>query len=115
MSSAKKQLKNQRSYRERLRSLEDKAKMYEKAYVDSQSENKFLKEEVEILKRRLSRFEKEFVFDSSKATSATTYVAQNMLEESQINDIQIHHGTNKNMEISSNDDVVINDETVNAN
>ncbi|RIB29995.1 hypothetical protein C2G38_2055116 [Gigaspora rosea] len=89
--------------------------MYEKAYVDSQSENKFLKEEVEILKRRLSRFEKDFVFNSSKATIATTYVTQNMLEESQINDNQIHHGANKNMENSSNDDADINDETVNAN
>ncbi|CAG8581959.1 hypothetical protein C2G38_2033987 [Gigaspora rosea] len=112
MSSAKKQLKNQRSFRERLRSLEDKVKMYEKAYVDSQNENKLLKEEVEILKRRLSRFEKDFIFDSSKATNATIYAAQKMLEESQINDNQIHHGTDKNMENSSNDDVV---ETVKAN
>ncbi|CAG8718619.1 16698_t:CDS:1 [Dentiscutata erythropus] len=112
MSSVKKQLKNQRSFRERLRSLEDKVKMYEKAYVDSQNENKLLKEEVEILKRRLSRFEKDFAFDSSKATSATIYAAQNMLEESQMNDNQIHHDVDDS---SSNDDIVINDETVKTN
>ncbi|CAG8797960.1 13603_t:CDS:2, partial [Racocetra fulgida] len=85
--------KNQRSYRERLRSLEDKAKMYEKAYVDSQNENKLLKEEVEILKRRLSRFEKNIGFEGSSTISATIYAAQNMIEESQMNN-QFHHALN---------------------
>ncbi|CAG8531197.1 21954_t:CDS:1 [Cetraspora pellucida] len=108
MSSVKKhkqESKNQRSFRERLRSLEDKAKMYEKAYVDSQNENKLLKEEVEILKRRLSRFEKSIGFEGSSAVSTTIYAAQNMIEESQMNN-QIHHGT---------DDVIINDETIETN
>ncbi|CAG8485809.1 815_t:CDS:1 [Scutellospora calospora] len=128
----KQNLTNQRAFRERreyyLKTLESKVEMYEKAYAQYQTENSLLKEEVAMLKRRLSRFE-NYAFEGGLSITSSDmqlsdkipvnkntnsccnvvnaiYSVPNMIEDNQINNNQIFHGIDKD---DSNERMYIQD------
>ncbi|RIB21947.1 hypothetical protein C2G38_2243609 [Gigaspora rosea] len=125
----KKNLTNQRAFRERrenyLRSLENKVEMYEKAYAEYQNENRLLKEEVAILKRRLSRFENygfdgglgitssdmqlsDKVSDNKNANPCCNVVNSLYSVSNMIEDNPIYHGIDEHKDNSTHRDVIIN-------
>ncbi|CAG8620092.1 7550_t:CDS:2, partial [Racocetra fulgida] len=108
-----------------LRNLENKVEMYEKAYAEYQNENRLLKEEVAVLKRRLSRFE-NYGFDGGLGIASSDvqltdkmpdnknanpccnvvnaiYSVPNMIEDN-----QIYHGVDEQKDNSTHRDVIIN-------
>ncbi|CAG8769047.1 8094_t:CDS:1 [Gigaspora margarita] len=124
----KQNLTNQRAFRERrenyLKSLESKVDMYEKAYAEYQNENRQLKEEVAILKRRLSRFENygfdgglgitssdmqlsDKVSDNKNANPCCNVVNSLYSVSNMIEDNQIYHGI-EHKDNSTHRNVIIN-------
>ncbi|CAG8778463.1 7572_t:CDS:1, partial [Cetraspora pellucida] len=108
-----------------LRSLENKVEMYEKAYAEYQNENRLLKGELALLKRRLSRFE-NYGFDGGLGIASSDVQLPDKMPDNKnansccnvvnaiysvpqlIEDNQIYHGVDEHKDNSTHRDVIVN-------